>query len=162
MRQISTKDNLVKTIKVSFVVASAFCLSSCSISESQNLQNIIPQEICIQKEYLSKSSGSFDESQGFALYQISQETSEAIMSQGISFFDDITQGKVDKWPLKNWQVTQGPVDYEWINSPRIHLLIDIPKWSDKNIYTLYKAETRFGGGIVIVPEKKLVNVYYTQ
>ncbi len=140
----------------------AFGLTSCSSWERQNLRNIVPSQIGIEKEHVSEWSGSFDESQGFALYELSAETSARIQSTGISFFDEIIQGQDSKWPLKDWQVTKSPIDYAWIESSRAHRLIDQQKWADDEIHTIYHAKTRFGGGIVIIPKAHLVNVYFTQ
>jgi len=160
--QISKTYKIKQSLKITFFSFALFNLVGCGFSESQNLRNIVPDEIKIEKELVSASSGSFDESQGFAIYQLSEETVVKIESKGISFFDDITQGRTNKWPLQDWQVTQSSVDFEWIKSRRIHHLVDLPKWTDEDVYSLYKAKTSFGGGIVIVPEAGLVNVYFTQ
>jgi len=56
MRKIQVKYKSSKAIKVSFLIVVALCFSSCTISDRKNLQNIVPHQIEIEKEIISKTA----------------------------------------------------------------------------------------------------------
>ncbi|PHR61238.1 MAG: hypothetical protein COA43_04470 [Robiginitomaculum sp.] len=131
-------------------------------AEKRNIRNMVPKLIKIDSTYRVAFEGSFDESYGFGLYKLDETISIEIQKQGLVFFKKIKQGKKSKWPYETWELSRGKADFSWIESSRVRGYTGFQTKFDNSLtYEIYSSRTWFHGKIVIIPELRLVNVYFS-
>lgn len=130
--------------------------SGCEYAERANVRNIVPKPIALEGTLTAEYLSNFDVSYGVGVYALSDQSAQEILTHGLSYFDDLSLGRSDKWRFSRWEEgalkglcrEDNPVVRYRMFDPYEYLTD-----TDRITYTGY---TNFRGSVMVFPEDKIV------
>lgn len=146
---------------VILVLSVVLITSGCEYAERANVRNMVPKPLVLERTLTAEYLSNFDVSYGVGVYALSDQSAKNILQSGLSYFDELSSGRSDKWRFSRWE--EGALNgFCRADNPVVrYRMFDAYEYLTQTDRLSYTGYTNFRGSVMVFPEDKIVVTCFT-